>query len=1050
MGSSDSSATRLHAGANSAPKLTLPSDSRFGPYHILAPLGAGGMGEVYRARDSRLGREVALKVLPAEVAGNDDRRRRFELEARSASSLNHPSIVTVHELGQVDSTFYIAMELVEGDTLRALMESGLLPLRRVIHIAAQVAEGLAKAHEAGIVHRDLKPENVMISRDGFAKILDFGLAKLAPDAATAVAQQLTAAGVTTPGTILGTVAYMSPEQASGRAVDFRSDQFSFAVMLYEAITGQPAFQRASQVETLTAILRDQPTPIGRLNLQAPAPLCWLVDRCLSKSPEERYASTRDLARDLATIRDTFLQTSAKPAEGRASTLPVPRTTFVGREREVEAVQALLARPDVRLVTLTGPGGIGKTRLALHVADALAAGFPGGVFFVPLGTVSDPALPAALILEALGVRITGGQPALHRLKEFLLEAQEPLLLVLDNFEHLLPAAAMISELLAAGNHLKVLATSRAPLHVYGEHEFPVPTLAAPAAGARLSELRRSPAVELFVQRAAAVKPGFELTEDNAAAVAKVCARLDGLPLAIELAAARVKLLSPSAIESRLQSRLQLLTGGARDLPQRQQTLRGTIDWSYDLLNAEEQKLFRRLAVFCGGCTLEAVEAVCNTDGKLGLDVLDGMASVVDKSLVQQHDSADGEVRFSMLETIREYGALRLAESGEEKATRRAHAAYFLVLAEEGATAGTDEERTRWLDRLELDHDNLRAAMDWLIETGNADWAQRLGAALFQFWETREHLSEGRARLRAVLQLPGAAARTKERARVLFASGVLSAGQGEYPPAIAQLEESLQISRENHDQWGVAVAVNALAVLIRDRGDFAKARALFEEGLALWRQLGDRVAVARSLSNLANVVRAQRDFALARSLYEECLGIFREIGDQSGMAWSLNSQGDTARDQGDERAARSLYEQGLAIFRALGDRWGIAGSLADLGNLAREHGDYATAHQYHAESLKVFEQLGHKRGIARLLECFACSAAAQCRPERSLRLAGAAAALRHGLGAPLTPADQHSLEKKIEPARQALGQGPGTAAWLEGWELPLDQAIAAALAPEPPKD
>ncbi|MGH9601964.1 MAG: ATP-binding protein, partial [Terriglobales bacterium] len=340
---------------------------------------------------------------------------------------------------------------------------------------------------------------------------------------------------------------------------------------------------------------------------------------------------------------------------------------------------------------------------------------------------------------------------------------PLLLLFDNFEHMVSAARQVSELLAVGSNLKVLVTSRAPLHVYGEHEFPVPALAVPDPRSvpAPKALVQYPAVELFLERAQAVKPDFEITRENAAAVVNICARLDGLPLAIELAAARVKLLSPSAIETRLESRLQLLTGGARDLPARQQTLRGAMDWSYGLLNVAEQKLFRRLSVFVGGYTLEAVEAVCDTKQDLGLDILDGMASMVDKSLAQQLDQGERESRYAMLETIREYALEHLASGGEEVRTRRAHAAYCLVLAEEGpAVGGADAAPAEWLERFELEHDNFRAALDWLTQAGNAEWGLRLGAALFRFWEAREHFTEGRDRLTRLLQLPGAAARTKE--------------------------------------------------------------------------------------------------------------------------------------------------------------------------------------------------------------------------------------------------------------------------------------------------
>jgi predicted ATPase len=1022
----------------------IAAGSRLGPYEIQSPLGAGGMGEVWRARDPRLGRDVAIKVLPASFSEDPDRLRRFEQEARSASALNHPAIVTIYEIGEFGSTRYIAMELVEGKTLKELVASGPLPLRKVLSIASQVAEGLAKAHAAGIVHRDLKPENVMISNDGFVKILDFGLAKLVPSPAEGLSGMETmAASRTRSGVVLGTIGYMSPEQASGRPVDFRSDQFSLASVIYEMGTGKRAFQKDTPTETLVAIIRDDPEPIVAVNARVPAPLGWIVERCLAKDPGERYASTRDLARDLAAVRERLLEAPPETRTARETNLPGQRTRFVGRGMELAAAKDLLLRPDVRLLTLTGPGGIGKTRLALQAAGEIADQFPGGIFYVPLAPIGDPDLVASTISKTLGVRESAGPP-LEALKEYLQSSRAPTLLLLDSFEHLIETAPIVADLVAAGPDLKVLVTSRSPLHVYGEHEFPVPPLALPDLRKLppLDVLARNEAVALFVQRATAVKPGFAATEENAAAIAEICARLDGLPLAIELAAARIKLLSPDLMRARLEKRLHLLTGGARDLPERQQTLRGAIDWSHDLLNDPEQQLFRRLSVFVGGCTLEAAEAVCNAKGDLGLDVLEGMASMMDKSLVQQPEPEAGESRFVMLETIREYALERLAASGDEPVTRRAHAAYCLVLAEEEASEPGGGERTGTLDRFDAEHGDFRAALDHLTQSADAEWGLRLATALFGFWETREYFAEGRDRLGTLLKLPGATARI--RARALFAAGVLAAEQGDYADAQRLVEESLEIDRELNDTRGIAVALNALAVNALERGDPEAARPLFEEALALWRRFGDRVAVARSLSNLANVAKVQRDYATARSLHEETLSIFRDLGDRTGVAWALNHQADAAREQGDVDAARALYEESLAAFRELGDRWGIAGTLGDLGTLACDHADYAGARTFYEESLRIFQELEHKRGIARLLDCFAGCAAAGRQPERALLLAGAAAALREKLGTPLPRAEQARLERSLEPAREALPNRDGATVWMEGWAMPLENAIEIALA------
>jgi predicted ATPase len=607
--------------------------------------------------------------------------------------------------------------------------------------------------------------------------------------------------------------------------------------------------------------------------------------------------------------------------------------------------------------------------------------------------------------------------------------------------------VVAELLATAPNLKILVTSRAALHVYGEHEFPVPPLALPDSKSThsLKVLSQCPAIALFVQRAAAAKPDFELNAENSRIVTEICARLDGLPLAIELAAARVKVLSLSALQTRLASRLQLLTGGARDLPQRQQTLRAAIDWSYDLLSAAEQKLFRRLSVFVGGCTLEAVEAVCDTKGDLDLDLLDGMASMVDKSLLQQVEQANGESRFAMLETIREYARERLEASKEEAFTKRAHAAYCLVLAEEEVTEQAGAEGPEWLERFTLEHDNFRAALEWLTQTGDAEWGLRLGAALFRFWEAREYLAEGSDSLGKLLKVKGAAVPTKARARALFAAGVLVGAQGDYTAANALFTESLDIARHLGDKQSAAVSLNAMGVNARDRDDLALAHSLLEESLGLWRDMGDLTAIARALSNLANILKLQGEYDHARSLHSECLAIFQGLEDSTGVAWSLNSQGDVAREQGDYAAAQALYEQGLAMFRELDDRWGIAGTLADLGTLAREQRSCSEAQRLYCESLLTFQELEHKRGIARLLECFACLAAAQLQAERSLRLAGAAAALRQNISAPLTPAEQIKLEATLDPARQALTNTKSAMVWLEGWAMPFEKAVQDALSP-----
>jgi predicted ATPase/DNA-binding winged helix-turn-helix (wHTH) protein len=502
-------------------------------------------------------------------------------------------------------------------------------------------------------------------------------------------------------------------------------------------------------------------------------------------------------------------------------LPASRTSLIGREQQVAEAAKLLLRPDVRLLSLTGAGGSGKTRLALAAAKATADQFVSGIQFVGLAAISDPALVSIAIAKALDIQQVANR-TIPQLIGDELENSGPFLLVLDNFEQVLPAATVVAELLERCPALKVLVTSRACLRIYGEQEFQV------------TALEQESAVELFVQRAMAVRPSFAISTENAQAIREICSRLDCLPLAVELAAARTRVLSPATMLDRLQSRLQLLTGGALDLPERQQTLRKAIDWSHELLNDAEQKLLRRLSVFVGGCTLEAAEAVCNTTRDLDIDLFEGLSSLVDKNLIQNSDEALTEPRFAMLETIREYALERLAASGEEAATRRAHAAYCLVLAEEGNPELKPADRAIWLTRCDIEIDNFRSALDWLFRNQELDWGLRLCIALFRFWDMREHLAEGRMRLETILRLTGNGFQ-KERAKVGHFLGALTTALGDFSAAEHFLQQSLYLYQELDDDWGTAASLNALGVSARDRGDYAAAQEYFERTLACWRAL-----------------------------------------------------------------------------------------------------------------------------------------------------------------------------------------------------------------------
>jgi predicted ATPase/class 3 adenylate cyclase/Tfp pilus assembly protein PilF len=813
----------------------------------------------------------------------------------------------------------------------------------------------------------------------------------------------------------------------------------------------------------------------------------------------------------------------KTLEGSPNNLPVQPNPLIGRETEVDEVKGRLLKDDTRLLTLTGVGGIGKTRLALQVgADLLSeaqgsGSFSNGVFFVNLAPLVDPGLVVPTIAYTLGVREAGAQPIAETLKEYLMDKR--LLLILDNFEQVLGAAPQVADLLKTALGLKVLVTSRAALNLSMERQYAVPPLPVPDPR-KLSTpeaLSQYDAVILFIQRAEAVKASFEVNNQNAPAVAEICYRLEGIPLAIELAAARVKVLSPQAMLSRLESRLKLLTGGARDAHTRQQTLRNTIEWSYDLLSDEEKRLFRRASVFRGGRTLEAIEEVCaggvrgwglgisSTDEltpnpqsltPLQIDVLDGVTSLVDKSLMYAVERARGETRYWMLETIYEYANEKLDESGEGEETRWQHALYFMWLAERAEPELTGIQQAEWLARLEDEHDNIRAALHWARESAKGDShaeaaeaGLRLAGSVWRFWYVRGYFSEGREWLAGLLGLAqeGGPSQAQPmlrayRAKALHGAGTLAWAQGEYVAARSLYEESLALRRELGDKLGIAASLNNLALVAQQQGDYDTARSLLEESLALRRELGDKLGIALSLGNLGNVAQQQGDYDTARSLDEESLALLRELGDKLGIAsslgnlgnvaqlqgdydtaramyeeslalrrelgakWgiaiSLNNLGTLAQLQGDYDTARAMYEESLAMRRELGDKWGIANSLNSLGIVAQQQGDYDTARHLHEESLALRRELGDKLGITNSLAGLGELGVGTGEAERGVRVLAAVEALLEEIGAVLDRADRLPYERAVARAREQLGEEAFKRAWEEGRAMSMEEVIACA--------
>ena len=724
-------------------------------------------------------------------------------------------------------------------------------------------------------------------------------------------------------------------------------------------------------------------------------------------------------------------------------LPLQATPLIGRQREVEAVCARLRSTETRLMTLVGPGGTGKTRVALQAAAELVEDFEDGVFFVPLAAITDPALVAPTIARVLGLSEGGAQPPEELLGGYLREKQ--MLLLLDNLEQVIESASVVDALLSSAAKLKILATSRTPLGLYGEQEFPVGplTLPDPESLPSVENLPEYEAIRLFVERARALKPEFSLTDEDAPAVVEICQRLDGLPLAIELAAARIKLLPPRVLLDRLGNRLKILTGGARNLPERQRTLRNAIEWSYELLDEGEKLLFGRLGVFSGGATLEAMEAVCDTGGDLPTDAFDGASSLLDKSLLRQEEGTEGEPRFAMLETIHDYALEKLQESGDAEGIKRAHAEYFRSLAEQAEPRLWGPEDAVWLDRLGQEHDNMRAALSWSLEHGEAELALRLGGALRWFWYMEGYYGEGRTWLEAVLVKDGRAS-AQARARVLEGIGWLANQQGDVDRAEATAEAGLKLSAEAG--LGEVVAANFQNILgdaARHRGDYERAARMFEESLALHRRAEDRRGVAWSLGSLANVSGDRGNYERAKELYEEGLVLSRELGGARPLGEYLISLGYEYLLEGEHDRATALNEEAAELYQKRGRRGGLHYAFDNLGWAALEQGDYKRAEDLYEQNLVLCRDLGDRLIASESMEGLACVAGATGEGERAAKLFGAAQTQREAVGYVHAPREHALREPYLAAARSRVDDAAWAGTWEEGQSMTFEDAIAYAL-------
>lgn len=979
-------------------------------YKLERVLGVGGMATVYLAQDTRHHRQVAIKLLRPEL-GRAVGADRFLREITTTANLRHPNILPLFDSGESDGQLFYVMPLVEGESLRDRISRGAIPVHEAFRITDEVADALHYAHTRGVVHRDIKPENIMLE-NGHAVVADFGIAHLAES--TTSTDRMTRVG-----TALGTPHYMSPEQASGDVIDGRSDLYALACVMWEMLTGAPPFN----APTLMAVLMKHAVePVPSLEISRPdidIGVRNAIQRALSKAPDERFASLQEWRAALSPGLTYTLQGTSPAIASIDKPAPTFSTVLLGRDDALAAADASLAA-GARLLSVTGYGGTGKTRFAAALQQRVLPRYKGGAAFVSLAAVTDANEVLPTVATSLDITEAHGRSAGDSIATLI--GDRPVLLVLDNLEQVIEAADGIGALLTKCPRLQVVATSRRPLRIGLETELALPPLDLPVSGSPLAALSACPSVALFVQRAERVKPGFAVTAANAEAIAGICRALDGLPLALELAAARVRILEPAALLQRLDHALDLLTSGDRDLPLRQRTLRATISWSYSLLAETEQRLLRRLSVFHEGWTLDALESVCYAEADRWA-ALDDLGSLVEKGLVRV--APNGE-RFGLLETIRAFAAEQLHAGGEVELVRRRHADHYLAvaIAVDAGILGTTQRES--MARGKSENANFFAALAFLLSMarlGDADATEKglhLAGSLGWFWHiTGQHLA-GQSAVEELLAMVANNAPTRGRALARWTSGIVSASTGELPKAFESFSGMIADATLLGDDALIGWACSCTGYTQLGLGQFVDAGVTLERALDYNHRVKHDFwyALAKSFLGFQRFIVGDSDSGL--SMLQDARRIQMRIGDAEGGGMTLSFLAQMQFARGDIAQAVEFYRQAETDFTTVGDKPEIARVRGEMAYLALSAGDHADARRLFLRALRTNDEIGSPAGIGQALLGLAATESAVGNEPLAVRLAAAAESRSRSAGVVIAHPMAPGLAEEIAAMKAKVPQ------------------------------